>query len=137
MAASAILAAGAAVHGYQQQKKAVAEMAKVQQDQINDQAQQRTLDRMEEARALRAQARAAAAEAAVSGNSIDLLLDDITGQAGRDVSIIERNRRNGVLASDAEASARLRGAHAEMVGGVLGSATNFGINYSRYKIGTG
>lgn len=117
-----------------QQQKATEAMAAVQQQQINDQAAQKTNERMEEARKLRAQARASAAEAGVAGNSVDALLDDIYGQAGRDVALIETNRKNGIDASAADAAGRIRMSKAEMWSGVASSAVNSYDSYQRYKI---
>lgn len=128
----AVSAAGA-VYMHNEQQKANAEMAEVQQQQINAQAAQKTQDRMAEARALRAQARAAAAEAGVAGNSVDIFLNDIMGQAGRDAALIETNRRNGVEASAAEESARSRSATAEMYGGLANTAASGYGNYVSAK----
>lgn len=136
IAAGAIASAAVSVYGYQQQKKAIKQMAEQQQEQINDQATKRINDRMAEARALRSQARAAAAEAAVSGNSIDALFNDITAQAGQDVATMERNRKNGIAASEAEAGARMRGATAEALGGVVSAGYGWAVNTSQYKINT-
>ena len=117
-----------------QQQKATEAMAAVQQQQINDQAAQKTNDRMQEARRLRAQARASAAEAGVAGNSVDSLLDDIYGQAGRDVALIETNRKNGIAASEADAAGRIRMSKAEMWSGIVSSAANSYDSYQRYRI---
>ena len=92
----------ATMYGQDQNNKAIEEAAERQQEQINDQAAERTQQRMEEARALRSAMRASAAEAAVSGNSVELA-NDIMAQAGRDVALIEKNRRNGVVESGSEA----------------------------------
>lgn len=127
---SAGISAITAAYGYQQQKKATAQMALVQQEEISAQAQQRTQDRFEEARQLRAKARAAAAEAGIGGASVDALLQDIGGQAGRDVALIEANRRSGVRASQAEAAARNRSARTEFYGQLADAATTA---YSGYR----
>lgn len=120
-----------------QQQKATEAAAAVQQQQINDQAQQKTQERMEEARRLRAQARASAAEAGVAGNSIDVMLDDIYGQAGRDVALIEHNRKNGIDASEVEADSRNRMSRAEMWGSIAQTGSNsydsFQDNYKASK----
>lgn len=123
------------VYAAQEQKKATKAQLKVQQSEIDAAAATQKNERMEEARALRASARAAAAEAAIGGNSVDAISTDIMGQAGRDVALIETNRRNGTLASSAEANARIRVANAEMISS-SGSAIAGGINtgYSNYLI---
>lgn len=136
MGTMAIIGAATAVYGMQQQKKATVQMAKKQQEQIDASAQAKKQERMEQARQLRATARAAAAEAGVAGNSVEHMLGDIMGQAGRDVSLIEVNRRNGVDASSAEANARLRVANAEMVQSLANTGTNTYANYQQYKINT-
>ncbi len=130
-----IAAVGAMTTMYQtnQNNKATEEMAQRQQDQINDQAAERTNARMEEARALRAQMRTAAAESAVSGNSVSILADDIMGQAGRDIALIEKNRRNGVAASGDEARARIRANNAEALGGVAQAGMTAYGNIADYK----
>jgi len=133
LATTAVLSAAMAVRGANQQRHAVEAMAKQQQEQVNDQAQAKTLERMEEARKLRAQARASAAEAGVSGNSIDVLLDDVYRQAGRDVALIENNRRNGVAASSANAGARLREVNGQLVSGLAGAAEQGANAYAVYR----
>lgn len=122
-----------AVYANSEQKKATKEQMKVQQSEIDAAAQQKKQERMEEARALRASARAAAAESAIGGNSVDAMNLDIMSQAGRDVALIETNRRNGTLASSAEAAARIRMANAEMVSSISSSVAG-GVNtsYSNY-----
>lgn len=127
----------ATMYGQSQQNKAISEAAARQQEQINDQAAERTQARMEEARALRSAMRASAAEAAVSGNSVELLANDIMAQAGRDVALIEKNRRNGVVESAAEARARIRSRNAEAFGSVMqigANAYNNILTYKRYSI---
>lgn len=132
--AFAAVSIATAAYGYRQQKKATEAMAVAQQQQIDAQAGQKTQERMEEARALRAQARASAAEAGVSGLSVNLMLDDIMGQAGRDAALIEVNRKNGIAASVAETSARNRGATAEFVGTVGNTAAGAYRDYAALKI---
>lgn len=129
-----IMVAGA-VYANSEQKKATEEQMKVQQAEIDAAAQQKKQERMEEARALRASARAAAAESAIGGNSVDAMNIDIMSQAGQDVALIETNRRNGTLASSAEAAARIRMANAEMVSSISSSVAG-GVNtaYSDYTI---
>lgn len=123
-----------AVYANGEQKKATKEALKVQQSEIDASAATQKNERMEEARALRATARAAAAEAAIGGNSVDAISIDVMGQAGRDVALIETNRRNGTLASSAEANARIRSANAEMVQGIGSAATTGAAGYQNYMI---
>ncbi|WP_408953175.1 hypothetical protein [Lysobacter sp. Hz 25] len=123
-----------AVYANSEQKKATKDALQVQQAEIDASAATQKNERMEEARALRATARAAAAEAAIGGNSVDAISIDVMGQAGRDVALIETNRRNGSLASSAEANARIRGANAEMVQGIGGAATTGMSGYQNYMI---
>ena len=129
----AAVSAMATMYGQDQNNKAIEEAAERQQEQINDQAAERTQQRMEEARALRSAMRASAAEAAVSGNSVELLANDIMAQAGRDVALIEKNRRNGVVESGSEARARIRTGNAEALGGVMQSGANAYSNIQTYK----
>ena len=127
----------ATMYGQHRQNKAIAEAAARQQEQINDQAAERTQARMEEARALRSALRASAAEAAVSGNSVELLASDIMGQAGRDAALIEKNRRNGVIESVARARALIARGNAEALGSVVQigeNAYNNILTYKRYSI---
>lgn len=133
--ALAIASAATAVYTTNEQNKATSAQAERQQDQINASAQEKTRQRMEEARALRASARASAAESAVAGNSLAMIETDIQAQAGQDVALIERNRRNGVEASTAEANARLRLSNAEMWS-QIGSSAASGVSgaYDRYTI---
>ncbi len=133
--ALAIASAATAVYTTNEQNKATTAQAERQQEQINASAQEKTRQRMEEARALRASARAAAAESAVAGNSLAMIETDIQAQAGRDVALIERNRRDGVDASLAEANARLRLSNAEMWSSIGASAGN-GLSavYNQYTI---
>ena len=131
----AAVSAMATMYGQDQNNKAIEEAAERQQEQINDQAAERTQQRMEEARALRSAMRASAAEAAVSGNSVELLANDIMAQAGRDVALIEKNRRNGVVESGSEARARIRTGNAEALGGVTATAAGSCAAVSAEKIG--
>lgn len=127
----------ATMYGQSRQNKAIAEAAARQQEQINDQAAERTQARMEEARALRSAMRASAAEAAVSGNSVELLANDTMAQAGRDVALIEKNRRNDVAESAAKARARIARGNAEALGSIMQigeNAYNNILTYKRYSI---
>jgi len=130
----AVVGAATAVYGMEQQKKSTEQMAQVQQDEIDATAQQKTQERMEEARSLRASARAGAAEGGVSGNSVSLLLDDVMGQAGRDAALIESNRKSGISASMAEADARNRSATSEAFRDVANSGVSAYSDYSRHRI---
>lgn len=138
--ATLAIGAATAVYSHNQQVKAIEQATAAQQEQINAQAAQKTHERMQEARALRASARAAAAEAGVAGNSVDIFLNDIMGQAGQDVSLIETNRRAGVEASAAESRARSRAAQTQMYGQLaqtgLGAYSGY-MDYKRYQIGDG
>ncbi len=133
----AVIAIVGAVYTKTEQNKATREMLDVQQKEIDASAATQKQQRMEEARALRATARAAAAESAVSGNSVDAIAVDIMGQAGRDVSLIETNRRNGTLASGAEAAARMRVANADMINSIGSTAVSSYNNYTIKKNGPG
>ncbi|WP_445392379.1 virion core protein, T7 gp14 family [Stenotrophomonas pavanii] len=116
-----------------QNNEATEEMAQRQQDQINDAAAEKTNARMEEARAMRASFRASAAESAVSGNSVSILANDIMGQAGRDVALIDKNRRNGIVASGEESRARIRSNNAEALGGIAQAGMTAYGNVADYK----
>jgi len=130
-----IAAVGAMTTMYQtnQNNKATEELAQRQQDQVNDAAAEKTQARMEEARAMRASFRAAAAESAVSGNSVSIIANDIMGQAGRDIALIDKNRRNGIIASGEESRARVRSNNAEALGGVAQAGMSAYGNIADYK----
>ena len=134
MAVSAVVGIATAAYSAQQQKKAVEQAAAVQQKQIDDSASAEKEDRIRAARDARSQARAAAAEAGIAGGSVDALLNDAFMQSGRDVSRIEKNRQNGVDASNAEASGRIRTSNAEAIGQIVNSATDFYTDYSKASI---
>lgn len=138
---TAVIGAATAVYGVKQQNKATQVMLDQQQSEIDASAVQQKHQRMEEMRSLRATARASAAEAAIGGNTISMIETDIQGQAGRDIALIETNRRNGSLASASEANARTRVANAEAfasVGGsVVGGASSAYNNYTIRKGDTG
>lgn len=106
MGVSLALSAAGAV----QQVKANNEMAKIQQDQMEDQATEDTFDRMQQMRELRAQARASAAESGTAGLSLDALLSDINFQSGLDATRIGKNMSTAIQASAAENSARNKSA---------------------------
>jgi len=121
----------AQISGHNQQAKATASAARTQQEQVNAQAAERSDERIREARELRASLRASSAEAGVAGNSIVLLGDDMMGQGGRDLALIDKNRRTANEAIKAEAKARIRASRAELLGGLLGQG---GKAYSNYMI---
>ena len=131
--AMAALSVGAAAYAANQQKHALAEQLKFQQDQTDQQASAQTEDRLKAAREQRAAARAAAAESGASGNSSDAILNDIMMQSGRDVTRIEKNRENGQLATQQQA----RSLTSEINGQLpksIGVIVNDGIdNYAKYK----
>lgn len=131
LAAGAVLSAGAAVYQGRQAAKDIEQQMAQQQKQVDAQAQQQTNSRIEEARRLRATARAAAAEAAVSGNSLFAIESDIEAQAGRDVALIETNRKNGIESTELDANARLRANRAEAIGGVLSAGVSAGSAYAQ------
>jgi len=108
------------ISAQRQQAKAVAGAAAAQQEQVNAQAAERSDERIREARELRASLRASSAESAVGGQSIVLLGDDMMGQGGRDIALIDKNRRTANEAIKAEAKARIRASRAELLGGLLG-----------------
>jgi len=122
------------ISGQRQQAKAVAGASALQQQQINEQTAERTDARIREARELRASLRAQAAESGISGNSVTLMGDDMMGQAGRDVALLEKNRKHAVAASASEARARIRASRAEMLGGLIQTGNSA---YSHYQIGKG
>lgn len=135
---TAVLGAATAVYGVKKQNEGTQAMLDQQQSQIDASAVQKKQQRMEEARALRATARASAAEAAIGGNSFAMIETDIMGQAGRDLALIETNRRNGSLASASEANARTRVANAEAFAAIGGSLANGATSaYRNYTIRQG
>jgi len=112
------------ITGHNQQSKATASAARLQQEQVNAQAAERSDERIREARELRASLRASSAESGVAGNSIVLLGDDMMAQGGRDLALIDKNRRTANEAIKAEAKARIRASRAEAVRGIFGSTSN-------------
>jgi len=112
-----------------QQIKATKEAAKIQQEQIDDQASAATFDVMQESRLLRSQARASAAESGLGGNTIDNMFNDIAFQGGFDASRIESNRQNGIAASMAEANGRIQGAQAQGATQFLDSSMSIANHY--------
>lgn len=113
-----------------EQKKATNAAAAVQQQQINDQASAETDNRIREAREARARARVGAAESGVMGGSVDALMSDILFQSGRDVSLIEKNRKNGAMASETERLGRNRVTNAEAAGRIVNTVTS---SYNSYQ----
>jgi len=132
MAMTTAVSAGLQIKGQRGQAKAVAEASAAQQEQINDQTAERNDTRIKEARELRASLRAQAAESGVSGNSIALLGQDMLAQAGRDMALMDKNRKQAINASQAEARARLRAGRGELWGGLLSTGMNA---YDKYQIG--
>ncbi len=136
--AMAVIGAGTAIYQSKQTEKALNEQAKIEQDQIDNQAGQQEAERRAAARQERASARAAAAEAAVGGNSLAALEADIEAAAGRDITTIESNRKNGIHVSQSTINARKRVASAEAVSGVVSSAASGASSaYDNYKIQRG
>lgn len=133
--AMAIIGAGTAVYQGKQQAKAIQKQMDNEQKQIDSKAQVDTNNRMAEMRALRATARASAAEAAVGGNSLMAIDSDIQAQAGRDVAIVEDNRKRGVETASIDAQARARVNKAETIGGAATSlAGGASSAYGNYQI---
>jgi hypothetical protein len=120
----AVAAVGTAAYDANQNKIAVERQMKVQQKQVDDGASAQMEDRIKAAREQRAAARAAAAESGASGNSTDAILNDMLMQAGRDVSRIERNRENGILASQQQARARFGEINGQLVSSSAKSITS-------------
>lgn len=102
----AVMSAAAAVYSANQQKHAVEDQMKAEQQQTNEAASAQTEDRMRAAREQRAAARAASAESGVTGNSADAVISNIQMQSGRDVSRIEKNRENGIAESTQQGRAK-------------------------------
>ena len=115
LAVTTVAGLASAAYAANEQKSAINDAAEVQQKQVDDQASLQTDERVREAREARARARVSAAEAGVMGNSVDAVMSDIMFQSGRDVSIIEKNRQNGIAASETERRARVSGVNAELI----------------------
>ncbi len=122
--AMAALSATAAVYQANEQRHAVEDQLKVQQEQTNEAASAATEDRMRAAREQRAAARAASAESGVSGNSADAVLNDIQMQSGRDVSRIEKNRENGIAENSQQARARGGEINGQLAQSLVSSASS-------------
>jgi len=120
------------ISAQRQQAKAVTGASATQQEQVNAQAAERSDERIREARELRASLRASSAESAVGGQSIVLLGDDMMGQAGRDLALIDKNRRTANQAVRAEAKGRIRASRAELLGGLIQTGSSA---YGQYLIG--
>jgi hypothetical protein len=123
MGVMAVLSAGSAIHSANQQKHALEDQMKYQQQQTDQAAMAQTDDRIKAAREQRAAARAASAESGVSGNSTDAILTDILMQSGRDVSRIEKNRENGQLETQQQARSRTAEINGQLVTGLAGAAS--------------
>ncbi|WP_285401080.1 hypothetical protein [Luteibacter sp. ME-Dv--P-043b] len=119
----AVVAAGTAVYSANQQKRAMEETLKVQQEQTDAAAQAQTDDRLKAAREQRAAARTASAESGASGNSTNAILTDILMQSGRDVSRIEKNRVNGQIENTQQARSRSSEINGQLISGLSSSAS--------------
>ena len=126
----AVMTAATAVYSANQQKHATEKALKNQQQQVDQQAAASMDDRMRAAREQRAAARAASAEAGVSGNSADAVLNDIMMQSGRDVSRIEKNRENGITETSQQARSRVDEINGQLTASIANSAASA---YSGYK----
>lgn len=122
MGVVAVLSAAEAVHSANQQKHALEDQAKLQQEQTDEAAQAQTNDRIKAAREQRAAARAASAESGASGNSANAILTDLLMQSGRDVSRIEKNRENGQLSNQQQARAASEQIEGQLVAGLSRAA---------------
>jgi hypothetical protein len=122
--AMAALSATAAVYQANEQRHAVEDQLKVQQEQTNEAASAATEDRMRAAREQRAAARAASAEAGVTGNSADAVISDIQMQSGRDVSRIEKNRQNGIAETSQQARSQGGEIDGQLVQSFVSSASS-------------
>lgn len=120
--------------GAKKQGDANNKAAKIQQQEIDQQASVAMVDRVAEGRAARASARAAAAESGVSGNSLDSIINDAYMQTGKDVSIIEKNRQNGIASSVAENGARNSAVNAEAGTQVINAGLSAYSNHTKLKI---
>lgn len=89
------------------QQRALNEAAAVQQEQINDDANQDINERYRRARSERARLRALSAESGLTGVTIESVLNNVDFQAGTDSQTIEQNRRNRLNASRTENQSRL------------------------------
>lgn len=118
----AVVAAGTAVYTANQQKHAMEDTLKLQQEQTDAAAGAQIDDRLKAAREQRAAARTAAAESGVSGNSSNAILSDLLMQSGRDVSRIEKNRENGQVETIQQARSRSSEINGQLVQGIAGAA---------------
>jgi hypothetical protein len=133
MVGTAVATAATAAYSANQQKHALEDQAKVQQQQTDQSAMAQTDDRIKAAREQRAAARAASAESGASGNSTDAILNDIMMQSGRDVSRIEKNRENGQIETQQQARSRTAEINGQLVTGLVGAASQGASAYSSYK----
>lgn len=133
MAGTAAATAAYTAYSANKQGQINNKIAQQQQDEIDQAAQVDREQRMKEARALRAQARVASADAGVAGNSVSALMDDVMFQAGTDAALIEKNRRNGVRASGLENQARNRELRSQAGAQIIGSASSMASTYYGYK----
>lgn len=130
---AAVMTVGTAAYDANQKKIATERSAKAQQKQVDAGAQSQTEDRIKATREQRASARAASAESGASGNSTEAILNDIMMQSGRDVSRIEKNRENGILASQQQARSANSEINGQLVAGI-GDTVSSGVDaYSKYK----
>lgn len=90
------------------QEAAIREQLATSQNEINDKATGAVNERLREARREQARVKVAAGEAGLQlGGSIDLLLQDITMQAGLSTERIKQNRDNEMANVNAEANSML------------------------------
>jgi hypothetical protein len=129
----AVLAAGTAVYSANQQKHAMEDSLKLQQEQTDEAASAQTDDRLKAAREQRAMARAASAESGASGNSMDAVLNDIMMQSGRDVTRIEKNRENGQLQNTQQARSRSAEINGQLATGIAGAGQSGAGAYGAYS----
>jgi len=122
--AMAVMSIGVAAYQANENKHAVEAQLKEQQKQTDQQASAQMEDRIKAAREARASARAAAAESGVMGNTADAQLNDITFQASRDVSRIEKNRVNGINQAVTGAASRFSEINGQLASSVAQSASS-------------
>lgn len=111
------------------QQKALNETTRENRSQINDQAQQRIMERARAAQAERARITTLAGESGVAGNSVDAQLRDTRFQQGYDSATINQNRMNQLRGSQTQARAEAsRIAQPDYIGAGLQIAES-GFNY--------
>lgn len=134
---AAASAAGAAYSAYaaNQQENAMEDAIKVNREQTNEAAAAQTNDQRRQARSMRATARAAAAQAGASGNSVTAMLNDISMQEGMNTARIEKNRVNAINSQASMGEIQLGRIQTQETSSIISSIGSMAGAYNSYAGG--